>query len=148
MNREVPSLNIYFGCSLTGGREHEAIYGDIVDHLLALGHEVPTAHLAQPGIMDLERIINPAEVYQRDIAWIQASDGMIAEVSTPSHGVGYEIAFALSIGKPVLCCHAENVAVSKMLTGNDEALLRVDSYESSADALAIIDRFLEAISAP
>ena len=140
-------MNIYFSCSLTGGRDDEAIYRAIVEHLHTLRHEVPTAHLAFPEVMELEKVVDPAEVYQRDIAWIQACDVVIAEVSTPSHGVGYEIAFALSLDKPVLCCYRKGVPVSKMLIGNDTPGIMVRSYEDEADALAIVDRFLAGIGA-
>ena len=63
-------MSIYFSCSLTGGRKDEAVYGAIVRYLEEAGHEVPTAHLAYPDVMKLEKVIDPAEVYQRDIDWI------------------------------------------------------------------------------
>jgi nucleoside 2-deoxyribosyltransferase len=136
-------VNVYFSCSLTGGREDERIYGHIVDHLLSLGHEVPTAHLARPEVMDLERVVIPAEVYRRDIDWIEGCQAMIAEVSTPSHGVGYEIAYALRLGKPVLCCYREGRRVSKMLTGNDSNGLEVRAYHDPDHAIELIDAFLQ-----
>jgi hypothetical protein len=74
-------MNVYFSCSLTGGRNDETIYGTIVAHLLAQGHEVPTAHLAEPKVMELERVVQPAEVYARDIEWIRGCDALVAEVS-------------------------------------------------------------------
>jgi nucleoside 2-deoxyribosyltransferase len=135
-------LNVYFSCSLTGGREDEAIYGEIVAHLLARGHEVPTAHLADPKVMDLEKVVEPGEIYARDTAWIMACDAVVAEVSTPSHGVGYEIAYALGQGKPVLCCFRRGARVSKMITGNDSHGLEVFEYGAAAEALAAIDAFL------
>lgn len=135
-------MNIYFSCSLTGGRADEQIYGRIVDHLLELGHEVPTAHLARPEVMELEQVVDPEEVYRRDIEWIEACDAVVAEVSTPSHGVGYEIAYALSRGKPVLCCYRENAPVSKMITGNRSDGLVVKAYAAEKQALELIDEFL------
>jgi nucleoside 2-deoxyribosyltransferase len=135
-------MNVYFSCSLTGGRSDEEVYGIIVDHLLEKGVEVPTAHLARPEVMALERVVDPAEVYQRDISWINECDAMIAEVSTPSHGVGYELAYALGLGKPVLVCYREGATVSKMITGNDhENLIRLD-YQGGTDLLEAIDLFL------
>lgn len=135
-------MNIYFSCSLTGGRQDEHIYAFIVDRLLEKGHIVPTEHLARPEVMRLEEVVRADEVYQRDIAWIQAADAIIAEVSTPSHGVGYEIAYALHLGKPVLCCHQRGVKVSKMLTGNDSEGLQVAPYESREELAERIDEFL------
>jgi len=135
-------MNVYFSCSLTGGRDHEAAYGRIVDHLLAQGHAVPTEHLARPEVMQLERVVVPAEVYQRDIAWIDGCQALVAEVSTPSHGVGYEVAYALGQGKPVLCCYREGERVSKMITGNDSPGLTVSSYQDIGEALRQVDAFL------
>jgi nucleoside 2-deoxyribosyltransferase len=118
------------------------VYAAIVDHLESNGHEVPTAHLAHPEVMQVEKVIDPAEVYRRDIDWIENCDAVVAEVSTPSHGVGYEIAYALGLQKPVLCCHKRGVPVSKMITGNSSAGLAVVEYKDTADALAKVDEFL------
>lgn len=138
-------MNIYFSCSLTGGRDDESIYGVIVQHLLESGHEVPTAHLANPEVMQLEQIVDPHEVYLRDITWVQACDAMIAEVSTPSHGVGYEIAIALELKKPTLCCYRNGKTVSKMILGNNEAGMQVEVYEDERQVIDIVDGFLAAI---
>ena len=139
-------MNIYFSCSLTGGRDDEHVYGAIVDHLLQGDHEVPTAHLARPEVMSLERVVKPHEVYQRDMEWIAACDAVVAEVTTPSHGVGYEIAVALNQGKPVLCCYRRGTTISKMISGNDSPGLRVQDYERSDEALKRIDDFLMEIA--
>ncbi|MDX1600009.1 MAG: nucleoside 2-deoxyribosyltransferase [Anaerolineales bacterium] len=139
-------MNIYFSCSLTGGRGDEQVYGRNEDHLLELVHEVPTAHLARPEVMELEQVVDPEEVYRRDIEWIEACDAVVAEVSTPSHGVGYEIAYALHRGKPVLCCHREDKPVSKMITGNQSEGLVVEAYATENQAIALIDEFLHDLS--
>ena len=141
-------MNIYFSCSLTGGRADEGIYAVIVDYLLAQGHSVPTAHLAHPGVMALEQVVDPAEVYRRDLRWVREADALIAEVSTPSHGVGYEIALALALGKPVLCCYRHGVRVSKMITGNTEPGLALGPYSDEAEALEVVRRFLASLTSP
>src|SRR5512142_1349766 len=98
-----PPMNIYFACSITGGRAFEAVYQALTTALLADGHVVPTAHLADSGVLQLEGVVSPAEVYERDVTWIREADALIAEVSAPSHGVGYEVGYALQAGKKVLC---------------------------------------------
>jgi nucleoside 2-deoxyribosyltransferase len=138
-------MKIYFSCSLTGGREDEEIYGMIVNHLLSQGHEIPTAHLAQPEVMALEQVVDAREVYLRDMRWVDECDALIAEVSTPSHGVGYEIAYALSKGKPVMCCYRQDVGVSKMIIGNDAPTLTLGPYTTAIQAMALVDRFMEQI---
>jgi 2'-deoxynucleoside 5'-phosphate N-hydrolase len=140
-------MNIYFACSITGGRKDESAYQAIVNALLAGGHEVPTAGLSQPEILTLEHIMAPQEVYARDTAWIESCDALVAEVSTPSHGVGYEISYALSKGKPVLCCYRKGVRVSKMITGNSDPRLQVCPYSSHAEVVKIIEAFLGNLAA-
>ncbi len=139
-------MKIYFACSITGGREYEKNYQAITRHLLDQGYEVPTAHLADSNILDLERVVVPGEVYARDVDWIQASDILLAEVSIPSHGVGYEIGYALTLGKPVLCLHDTGRAVSKMITGNPISLLTVNAYDDIGQALAQINVFVKKVT--
>jgi nucleoside 2-deoxyribosyltransferase len=103
---------------------------------------VPTASLAGSEVVGLEQVIAPREVFLRDVAWIRQSDALVAEVSTPSHGVGYEVAFALSLGKPVLCCYLEGRAVSKMITGNTSPDLTVSAYQSAGEAASVALAFL------
>jgi 2'-deoxynucleoside 5'-phosphate N-hydrolase len=136
-------MNIYFACSITGGREFESVYQAIVRALTESAHEVPTAHLAETGVPALEAVIDPSEVYSRDVAWIRNCDVLIAEVSVPSHGVGYEIGFALGLGKPVLALHREDRRVSKMISGNPDPNLRVCSYQTLEEAVQQIGKFIQ-----
>ena len=128
-------MNIYFACSITGGREDEDAYQQIVNALLADGHEVPTAGLADSRVMELEVVVKPSEVYQRDVGWIAGCDLLVAEVSTPSHGVGYEIGYALNLGTPVICLHHTEQPVSKMITGNPDPNLQVLGYRTVEQAI-------------
>ena len=139
-------MNIYFACSITGGRDFEPVYQAIIAALLADGHTVPTAHLADSGIKAMEAAIGSREVYERDVAWIRDCNVLVAEVSTPSHGVGYEVAYALSIGKPVLCIHHQDRTISKMLSGNSHPNLQVNHYQDAGQAIEIIRSFLEKAS--
>ena len=135
-------MNIYFACSITGGREFEPVFQAIVKAMQDDGYEVPTAHLAATSVGDLELVIDPVEVYSRDVAWISAADGLVAEVSTPSHGVGYEIGYALALGKPVLVCHRRDRRISKMISGNPDANLVIRPYDEPEDAVQIVREFL------
>ena len=138
-------MNIYFACSITGGREFETVYQAIIAALVEDGHEIPTAHLAEGGVMALEAVANPEDIYARDVAWIQGCDALIAEVSTPSHGVGYEIGYALGLGKPVLCCYQADRSVSKMISGNPDPKLILQAYVEPGQAIENIRDFLKHI---
>lgn len=139
-------MNIYFACSITGGRQDESAYAALVTALLEDGHEVPTASLARPEVMEDEGRISPEDVYERDTSWIEACDALIAEVSTPSHGVGYEIGYALSKAKPVLCCYRQGRGVSKMILGNPHPRLQIYPYASERELAQVARTFLDKIS--
>lgn len=137
-------MNIYFACSITGGREFESVYQVFIAALSADGHEIPTAHLALPAVMG-EAMLAPRMVYERDTTWIRACDVLIAEVSVPSHGVGYEIGYALSAAKPVLCLVQEGRKLSKMISGNPHPLLSVQSYATIETGITLARDFLNTI---
>ena len=138
-------MNIYFSCSITGGRADEEVYQVLVEEMLRQGHEVPTAHLAYANVVDTEQEVDAREIFLRDIGWLRTCDAVVAEVSTPSHGVGYEIAVGLALEKPVLCCHRAGCRVSKIITGNDSKHLVVREYENDDEARACLNDFLLAL---
>jgi nucleoside 2-deoxyribosyltransferase len=127
-------MKIYFACSISGGRQDEGVYQKMVQVLLSMGIDVPSAHISETGIEQIDGLEKASDIYQRDINWIEESDLLIAEVSTPSHGVGYEIAYALNLSKPVFCLYHQGAVVSKMITGNSHFLLTVSSYQDWPDA--------------
>jgi hypothetical protein len=136
-------MKVYFSCSITGGRSDQKVYQSIVRHLEEQGWEVPTAHLAGAGVLDEEGVADPIEVYQRDVNWVKESDIMVVEVSTPSHGVGYEIAIAEFNQKPIFCCYEAGKKISKMILGNGYPYLQIYAYHSPVDLFSALDAFLQ-----
>ena len=126
-------MNIYFSFSITGGREFQPVLQAMAQQMLAAGCDVPTAMNTCENIDPAERQRSAQEIYRRDIAWIDACDMVVAEVSTPSHGVGYEIAYALMQNKPVHCFYRSDVVISKMISGNDDDKLHVAGYTDLDD---------------
>jgi hypothetical protein len=137
-------MQIYFCGAIMGGRDHLPAYRHIVGHLLSRGHIVPTVHVADPEVLNRESALSAREVFQRDEAWIRQADAMIAEISTPSLGVGYEIARGLQRGIPVLCLYRSDLTVSKMISGNTSPHLEVKTYDSPDELALLMDRFLAA----
>jgi len=135
-------MKIYFSGSISGGRAHEAIYQHLVAHLQAQGHAVLSAHVADPVALEAEKDLPPREVFERDSNWVKECEAMVAEVSTPSLGVGYEYGLAVQLGKPVLCVYRSGVRLSKMISGNPAPNLTVAAYSSESELDAIVDPFL------
>ena len=138
-------MNIYFACSITGGREFESTYQELIRALLADGHKIPTAHLGESNVVDLEAVVSAREVYERDVIWLRKADAVIAEVSVPSHGVGYEVGFALNAGKPVLCLSLEGRKISKMISGNPHPNLVAKTYKITEEAISIARGFIKTL---
>lgn len=139
-------MKVYFACSISGGRADEDTYKHLVGVLLSMGFDVPNAHIAESGIVELDAREDPADIYHRDITWIEESDLLVAELTTPSHGVGYEIGYALDLNKPVLCLYRQGVVVSKMILGNPHPLLTVISYADWNEAEGLLQEHFSEIS--
>ncbi len=139
-------MKIYFACSISGGRDYEDIYQKLVELMLSIGIEVPNTHITETGIEELDGLEDPFTIYHRDVTWIQDSDLLVAEVSTPSHGVGYEIGYALDLKKPVLCLYNQMEVVSKMITGNPHPLLTVKKYQDWNEAEKLLREYLAGIN--
>jgi len=139
-------MKVYFSCSITGGRNEEKVYAAIVNAMLDAGYEVPTAHLSSPDVMKMETVVDPKEIFSRDMHWLEECDVVVAEVSTPSHGVGYEIALGLTLKKQVFCCYQQGKRVSKILTGNNHPNLTIAVYETSEAAVQAVINFLATLA--
>jgi 2'-deoxynucleoside 5'-phosphate N-hydrolase len=139
-------MKIYFSGSISGGRDHAAIYQHLVAYLQALGHAVLSAHVADPEVLEREKDTLPRLVFERDVAWVYECDVMIAEVSTPSLGVGYEYGLAVQLGKPVLCVYRSGLRMSKMITGNPAPSLKVATYSTEAELERITQIFLQSLT--
>ncbi|MBQ2723872.1 MAG: nucleoside 2-deoxyribosyltransferase [Clostridia bacterium] len=110
-------MNIYFSASIMGGRQLAETYFEMVQQLKKYG-KVLTEHIAHPDYA--KNGYEPADVvYKKDVGFLDASQVVVAEVSVPSLGVGYELAYAESKGLPVYCFYDSRIGrVSSMVLGN------------------------------
>lgn len=135
-------MKIYFSGSISGGRNDVGLYADIIEFLKNSGHEILAGEVGNKSITDMGRADLAEEyIYQRDNNWLTESDLIIAEVTTPSHGVGYEIAIAENKNKKVLCLYRqeEGKRLSAMIKGNKN--IKVAIYKNFNDIKKIIDDF-------
>ena len=101
-----------------------------------------TEHVGAPRA---EEALGETEVHDRDLKWLREADVLVAEVTTPSLGVGYEIALAESWGKPVLCLFRPESGrrLSAMIAG--AAGVRVEEYASVEEAEAVVADFMRSL---
>lgn len=138
-------MNIYFSASIAGGRKYLDTYQEMVAYFKELGHHIPSEHIIHPDVLSLENDHSAEDTYTRDVDWIKGCDAMIAEVSNPSLGVGYEICYALRLGKPVLCLYQNGLFISRMITGNTSPGIKVFEYTSSEDWKKSIIEYLNSL---
>ncbi len=135
-------MKIYFAGSIRAGREDQEIYYQLIQGLQGHG-PVLTEHVGDPDLTELGDD-GPSDrmIYQRDMAWLAEADLMVADVTIPSLGVGYEIGRAESRGIPVLCLYRERDGrkLSAMISGNPK--VTVTKYGTVEEALVYIDRFI------
>jgi nucleoside 2-deoxyribosyltransferase len=123
-------MRVFLSASIRGGRQMLSTYIEICNYLQDSGHEVLSWHVADPELEKTESLLSEEEIYIRDIEFLENSECMIAEVSTPSIGVGYEICSALQREIPVLCLNVPEANVSAMILGNNDGLLKCRVYEN------------------
>ena len=133
-------MKIYFAGSIRGGRDEKDVYSQIIDYLSTFG-EVLTEHIGREHIEKNEKNNSDNYIFNRDIMWLKASNAIVADVTVPSLGVGYEIGVAESLNIPILCLHnpKNNGMLSAMLSGNEN--LYCKEYNNIYEAKQLVDDF-------
>lgn len=132
---------IYCAGPIRGDVSYQKFYAEVINHIEAEGHSA----LAEfNGKFSVSIPLTDRQIYKRDLKWIDGSKLMIAEISGPSLGVGFEIAYAVFQRKiPVLALVNSNVKnVSAMLSGCDSSLLTISKYHNMEDMKNIITEFI------
>jgi hypothetical protein len=133
-------MQIYLAAAMTStGRDLGAIRM-LLECLEADGHAVPSRHVADPLGRNVETEVTDVEVARRDLSWVAACDALVAEVSTPSHGVGVEVAAAVAADKPVLLAYRRGTTVSRLLLGLPG--VEAFAYTDARDVREAVRRFL------
>lgn len=135
-------MKIYFGGSIAGGRDDAVLYGQIIELLKKYG-SVLTEHVGNVNIEtsgEYER--HPKEVHDRDIEWLLESDVLVAEITAPSLGVGYEIGRALENNIRTICLYRDlpHRRLSPMISG--AAIEQLVKYQKLEDLGPVFKRLL------
>jgi 2'-deoxynucleoside 5'-phosphate N-hydrolase len=141
-------MKIYFAGSIRGGRIDAPVYKSLIEHLSSFG-EVLTEHVGESSLTENgEDGPNDSYIHDRDMAWLSACDALVAEVSVPSLGVGYELGCAVALKKPVLCLYKSQSGrpLSAMVAGSPG--IQTAEYASIDEARSILTGFLKKAPKP
>jgi 2'-deoxynucleoside 5'-phosphate N-hydrolase len=137
-------MQVYLAAAMTNPSRDVAVAQALLAHLEAAGHRVPTGHVARwTGRAD-DAPLGEAQLARRDIAWVLESDALVAEVTTPSHGVGIEVAIASGRAIPVLLLYREGTVVSRLLLGLPG--VQVATFRDARDACEALAAFLAQVA--
>ncbi|MBN2458979.1 nucleoside 2-deoxyribosyltransferase [Candidatus Woesearchaeota archaeon] len=140
-------MKIYFCGSICGGRDDVEWYGQIISHLKNYG-EVLTEIIGDKKVGPEGELKHAKDsfIHDRDLEWLLSSDVVVGEVTTPSHGVGYELAKASDADKNILCLYrpGNGKKLSAMIRGCQK--IKVMDYFTIDEAKAAIDNFFDSIN--
>jgi len=140
-------LKIYFAASIRGGRKDHNKYNELIQ-FLSSKVEVLTEHVGDSSLQQNgEQNLSDKEIYERDLKWLESADAVIAEVTNPSLGVGYELGITEKLGKPALCLFDDsdhNRNLSAMISGNHK--ITTFRYTSLDQAKEEIISFIHSLS--
>lgn len=136
-------MNIYFAGAIRGGRDDADIYMKLIQHLQQYG-TVLTEHLGSPSLTSKgEHTLYAKFIHDRDMEWLEVSDLIVAEVTQPSLGVGYELGRAAEQGREVLCLFREGAGkhLSAMVDGSSAFVVR--RYTTLDEGKRMIDEYFK-----
>lgn len=134
-------MTIYFAASISGGRGDQAVYQQIIELLKQHG-TVLTEHFGDASLTSAGEALDDCAIHDRDLDWLRSADVLVAEVTTPSLGVGYEIGRAVEWGKRIVCLYrpSEGRRLSGMIAGCTGIVVR--EYTGVADLVSILNETL------
>lgn len=137
-------MKIYFAGSIRAGRQDQQLYGRIINFLGKFG-TVLTEHVGNDRITERgDPEIKEEEIFQRDMAWLKQANVVVAEITRPSLGVGYELAVAEQMQKPLLCLKQNNgKSLSAMIAGNRS--FSVTNYSQPEELPKIFSNFFASV---
>jgi nucleoside 2-deoxyribosyltransferase len=144
-------VQIYLACTVRGDRGAIAGLRAVADALEADGHTILTKHLLDDNVEGAESALTERAVYERDLAWLEACDVLVADASGSSFGVGFEVGYVLGrsdrTSQRVLMIYRADRrdAISRLIVGNAHPRCETMPY---VDAAALAEMVVARCRAP
>ena len=132
-------MKIYFSGSIRGAEPRKTWFQTLIMHLGKHG-KVLTENSFNFSYEE-EIKFDDRWIWERDTMWLNEADVLVAEVTSPSLGVGYEIGKTEELGKPILCLYQYNEKKLSAMIGGSK-YLKVIEYKEDHQAMQAIDDFL------
>jgi nucleoside 2-deoxyribosyltransferase len=142
-------MQIYLACTVRGDRSAVAGLRTLVASLERSGHTVLTKHLLDDNVDGAESALTERAVYERDIAWLETCDVLIADGTGSSFGVGFEVGYVLGrsdrTGQRVVLLYRADRRdqISRLIVGNAHPRCQVVPYTMGAELAAAVSFVIE-----
>ncbi len=136
-------MEIYFAGSIRGAKADKPRFKRFIEHLQRHGKVLTEHSFDFDYTQEIKK--DDIEIYELDTGWLKDADALVAEVSSPSLGVGYEIGRVEAMGKPILCLYKrqEGRRLSAMIGGNRK--LKIVEYDVEEEAKNAMDDFINTV---
>jgi nucleoside 2-deoxyribosyltransferase len=137
-------LKIYLACTVRGDRGAVEGLRHLAAALEAAGHDLLTKHLLDDNVEGAESQLTERQVYDRDVAWLDACDLLIAEASGSSFGVGFEVGYVLGrsdqSGQHVVLLYRADrrPVISRLISGNSHPRCRTIAYTDAVELAGLV----------
>ncbi|KAK6962241.1 2p-deoxynucleoside 5p-phosphate N-hydrolase 1 [Biomphalaria glabrata] len=142
-------LKIYFAGSMRGGRNDIDIYYKIIENLKQYG-QVLTEFVGDKTVdCEVAPVLDEISIHDRDVSMLEKCNCVIAEVTQPSLGVGYEIGRAVAMKKPVFCLYRpqQGKLLSAMIRGADNgSTFKVTDYNDVSEVPELLKNYLHLLN--
>ena len=135
-------MNIYFSGSIYGGRQKLDTYKKLIKELAKFG-TILDEEVADDNVLVKEANLSDNDVFESLVNRIKRADLIFAEITVPSLGVGYELGYADSQDKRIICVYDKNITpkVTTMLRGNKK--LKIIPYTDIYEIINNLENILK-----
>ena len=140
---------IYLACTVRGDRGTVPSLRAVADALEADGHTILTRHLLDDNVEGAESTLTERAVYERDLAWLEACDVLVADASGSSFGVGFEVGYVLGrsdrTDQRVVMIYRQDRrdAISRLIVGNTHPRCVTLTYKNPDELIARVSESLK-----
>ncbi len=135
-------MKVYISGSIYGGRQKVENYKAIIEKIEEFA-EVLNKNIIDDDVIEKETFQKDNEIFEDLENKMREADFILAEVTVPSLGVGYEIGFSDMIGKKIIAIYDLNdiEKVSTMIRGNER--IKLIGYHKIEEITDNLERLLE-----
>lgn len=125
-------MKIHFMSNVISGNKKDFLL--ISETIEELGHELVTRHVVERNPKELKTESSAdAELYSKKAqSWIKRADIVLFETTQPDVSIGYEVATAMNLGKPVIILYKKDSSdAPHVLKGIDSEKLQILGYDNN-----------------